>query len=187
MMTRLLCLIGLLFVQTAAIAAPVQYQLDRDLSQVGFSYEYGSGTGQGVMPVKSADIRLDLGNLPASQVTVTLNAQGARTGFLPATRAMKGPEVLHTARHPDIHFQSTQFVGNLNAAKVHGNLTIRGVTQPVTLSAKLYRQHGTQADDLSRLTIRLTGSVSRAAYGAKGFAQQVGDQITLDIFARINL
>jgi polyisoprenoid-binding protein YceI len=68
---------------------------------------------------------------------------------------------------------------------VVGNLTIRGVTRPVRLAAQLYRQKGTAEGDRSRLSIRLTGSVSRAAFGATGWADLVGDTVAIDILARI--
>ena len=37
------------------------------------------------------------------------------------------------------------------------------------------------------LTVRLKGSVSRKDFGATGFADMVGDEVTLDIRAHIRL
>lgn len=170
---------------TWAHAEPAQYRLDTARSHVGFSYSFNGSERTGQMPVKSADMLIDLNNIPASTVSVVLDARAARAGFIIATQAMKAPEVLNTAQFPHIHFQSTRISGNLNGATVTGDLTVRGVTRPVALSARLYRQRGTDISDLSHLTILLTGAVSRSAFGAGGYATYVGDRITLRIVARI--
>ena len=43
----------------------------------------------GTMQVKSADLRLDLNDVPASQVNVVLNARSAKAGAFFFTEAMK--------------------------------------------------------------------------------------------------
>ncbi|MDA3857738.1 MAG: YceI family protein [Roseovarius sp.] len=137
------------------------------------------------MPVKSATMRIDLRNVSASQIDVSLDASGAKAGFFFATQAMKGPEVLDTARFPTVRFTSTRITGSLLKATVVGDLTVRGVTRPVTLNAALYRQRGTDPVDLDNLTVLLTGTISRSAFGANGFSAKVGDKIGLRIIARI--
>lgn len=172
---------------TAALgmAAPQAYSLDTARSIVGFSYEVEGTPYQGTMPVKSAEITLDLDNLPASRVRVTLDAAGARAGFFLATQAMKDPTVLDTGRFPDITFRSTNLTGDLSGATVQGELTMRGVTRLITLDARLYRQRGTAPDDRRNLAVLLTGQVSRSAFGATGYSGMVGDTIGLRIIARI--
>lgn len=168
-----------------ASAAPEAYRLNASESIVGFTYLFQGNSTQGRMPVKSANMRLDLDNVPASTVDVTLDARRAKAGFIFATETMKGPSVLNTDRFPEIRFRSTSITGDLSGATVIGNLTVRGVTRPVTLKAGLFRQSGTQAGDRSRLIIQLTGTISRAAFGAGGFPKFVDDQIALNIIARI--
>ncbi|SEM34078.1 Polyisoprenoid-binding protein YceI [Roseovarius azorensis] len=175
-----LCLIA-----TPPAAAPEAYRLDAESSTVGFTYDFGQGGNRGTMPVKSADIRLDLRDVGASQVDVTLDATGARAGFFFATQAMKGPEVLDTARFPEITFRSTAISGTLQAATVSGDLTVRGVTRPVTLQAGLYRLRGRDPASRDRLTVLLTGQIDRRDFGADGFANYVGDMIGLRIIAHI--
>ena len=70
-------------------------------------------------------------------------------------------------------------------AKITGDLTLRDITRPITLDAALYRAPGSAVDDLERLSAQLTGSLSRAAFGATGYAQLVADTVTLDIRAKI--
>ena len=104
-----------------------------------------------------------------------------------ATQAAAAPEAyrLDTARHPLITFRSTRITGTLQTATVEGHLTLRGVTRPVTLTAGLYRQRGTEPRDLDHLTVLLTGQIDRHTFGASGFADLVGPLIDLRIVARI--
>lgn len=175
----------LCFCASLAHAALERYRLDTARSEVMFTYTFEGTEKTGKMPVKSAEIRINLDNIPNSQVSVTLDASAARAGFVFATEMMKGPEVLDTAHHPTIHFQSTSIQGDLSGATVTGNLTIRGVTRMVELEAELYRQRGTAEGDRDNLTVLLTGAVNRADYGAIGFPGFVGKRIGLRILARI--
>jgi polyisoprenoid-binding protein YceI len=166
-------------------AAPQGYWLDTARSTVGFTYSFQGSPTQGSMPVKSADITLDLDNLPNSRVRVTLDAAGAKAGFIFATQAMKDAKVLNTKQFPEIIFTSSGVAGTLSAATVSGNLTVRGVTRPITLRAGLFRQRGTDLRDRRNLAVLLTGKISRSAFGATGYPGMVGDTIDLRILARI--
>lgn len=174
-----------LLLAAPAFATPEAYRLNAPNSVVGFTYQFQGNPTQGRMPVKSARMLLDLDNVPASQVDVTLDVRRAKAGFIFATQAMKGPDVLHTDAHPEIRFRSTKITGDLRGAQVSGDLTVRGITRPVILQAGLFRQGGTEVGDRSRLIVQLTGSISRSAFGASGFPGFVDDRIDLNIIARI--
>ncbi len=89
---------------------------------------------------------------------------------------------------PEILFETTVFraqPGPGARAEIDGNLTIRGVTRPVTLAAEIFRQQGQSDGDLSALSVQMT-AVSRAAYGADGWSDLVGDEVRIRIVARID-
>lgn len=183
---RALLLSGLLaLVAALAQAAPEHYHLDTAHSVVGFTYTLDGREMNGRIPIRDVEMVLDLQNLPASRVSVTLEADRARAGFFIATDAIRGPKVLDTANHPLIRFRATEIRGNLRHATVTGELTVRGITRPVTLDAALGRQQGTAPTDRDRLIVILTGGISRSAFGASGYPNLVGDRIGLRIVARI--
>lgn len=66
-------------------------------------------------------------------------------------------------------------------ALVEGAATIRGVTRPMTLEARLFREAGGDPRDYSRLQVRLTGRLDRHDFRASGFAGLVGPEVELDI------
>ncbi|MCL6283905.1 YceI family protein [Ruegeria sp. 2012CJ41-6] len=171
-------------------AAPQPYLLDRSASKVGFIFTLAGNAQRGTMPVAAADIQIDAANLTASTVDVSVDAARARTGLFFATQAMKSPEVLDTGTYPTIRFVSKQVVlgdgGRLSdGAQLHGDLTLRGVTRPVSFAAFLYRKPGSAASDLAELSIQLRGQISRSAFGAAGYPDLVPDPIILDIRAVI--
>lgn len=166
-------------------ADPETYRLDRENSRVGFSWFLGSEENKGQMAVKSAALSLDFERLANSQVSVAVDVTKARAGFAFATQGLKSRQILWADRFPTINFVSKRFRRNGDGALVDGDITIRGVTRPITLNASLFRPAGADPTDRSKLTIRLNGSVSRAAFGADGFSDLAGDEVKIRIVARI--
>jgi polyisoprenoid-binding protein YceI len=56
----------------------------------------------------------------------------------------------------------------------------------VTLDAEIFRRAGTAVGDRDRMSIHLQGRVSRAAFGATGWSDMVGDEVRLIVVARID-
>lgn len=184
---RLLLALVFALAATAPAAAPLRYGLDTRASEVAFEVDMGQSPLRGRMPVAAADLILDFDRAAGSRVRVILDAAGARMAFPFATEAMQGPAGLHTAAHPAIRFESTRITAEGEGARVEGRLTVRGITRPVILHARIYRPKGTAPGERRQLSIRLTGRLSRAAFGASGFSDLVGDEVRLDILARIRL
>ena len=169
-----------------ATAATVNYTLDAAASTVAFEADFGPDIITGSIPLLIADLSLDFDQVRNCTVAVTLDVSGAKASFPFAAQALKGPKVLDAGTHPQMTFESTSVAPAGSAADVTGNLTIRGVTKPVTLRAEITRPKGSAAGDFSRLTVRLTGRVKRSDFGATGWADLVGDEVRILITARID-
>ncbi|MBV7407904.1 YceI family protein [Maritimibacter sp. DP1N21-5] len=175
-----------LFAAPAAVADPLRYTLDPANSQVSYSVPFGPDQVSGLMPVVRADILLDFVQNSRSTVTVVLDAASATANFPFAEQALKGPKVLDTGAYPTITFQSDQIRMEETAAELDGLVTIRGVTRPVRLGVQVFRQQGTASGDLSKISVHITGTVRRSDFGATGWADMVGDTVTLKIIARLD-
>ena len=168
-------------------AAARPYLLNRETSTVAFTYLLNGQPVTGRMPVKSADILLDVDNPPNSRVSAEIDAAGANAGPFYATEAMKSESVLDTAHFPTIRFRSERIEGDVNKSNVTGLLTVRDVTKRIVLEAVLYRQRGTQAGDRTNLSILMSGDIDRRQFGAGGYPAIVGPVIRLQILTRITL
>lgn len=182
--------VGLATTPARLWAGNSDYRLDLDATTVQFRFQLNGTWQSGTMPITSSAIELNPSRLAATRVSVVLDATAAKTGFIIATQAMTSAEVLDVAQYPTIRFTSRKIhlgaEGRLSeGAEITGDLTLRGITRPITLQAALYRRAGSAVDDLSQLEFSLTGSLSRAAYGASGYAALVGDRVQLAIHARI--
>ena len=173
----------------AASAAPVSYRLDPEASRVGFEVPFGPDIITGDLPVLTSDIALDFQNPANSRVSVVLDVTRARANFPFASQALKGPRVLAAETFSTISFVSTGIEvipGEVSKALLNGNISIRGVTRPLTLNVALFRPAGRDAFDRERLIVRISGAVSRAAFGATGWSDLVGDTVALDMDLQIH-
>ncbi|NNF25146.1 MAG: YceI family protein [Rhodobacteraceae bacterium] len=179
-------LVALCLSAVAALAGPERYLLDAEKSKVGFAVPFGPDRIRGTFPVREADIVLDFERASNSTVSVVLDVGQAQANFPFATQAMRGPKVLAADTHPDITFVSRSVAAQDGGAIVSGDITIRGVTRPIDLRADVFRPKGTELGDRAVLSVVLSGNVARSDFGATGWADLVGDTVTLDIRVQVN-
>jgi len=175
---------------SAGNAAPLSYTLDKGASRVGFEVSFGPDQITGELPVQSAEITLDFQQVANSSVAVVLDVGNAKANFPFATQALRGPKVLDTTRFPTISFVSTEIQVLPDApskARMSGEITIRDTTRPITLGAELFRPADRALGERERLIVQLSGAVSRAAFGATGWSDLVGDTVALDLMLQIDL
>lgn len=77
---------------------------------------------------------------------------------------LKSEEFFHAEKYNDITFASTRYHANGNEATVQGNLTIRGITRPVTLNVEF---NGVVVDPYgqTKAGFAVTGKISRKEFG----------------------
>ena len=172
-------LIGALRAQSAP-AAPATYKLDGVHSMVifrikhlGVSYTYGrfndvSGT------VKWA------GSNPAgASFDVTIKAASVDTNEPRRDQHLRGPDFFDAKQFPTIRFKSTNTeAGEGGAFKLTGNLTLHGVTQPITVT---FQQIGEGKDPWGgyRAGFESTFKIKRSDFGMTKILNAAGDEVTL--------
>lgn len=187
---RMMIAAGLASCATPALAERQAYELVADGSTVSFIFTAGGAAQTGSIPVETADIIVDTRNLTRSDAQVTADIRKITSSIIFITQTIKSPELLDAENHPFVRFSSTEIrlgaTGRISqGAVIAGDLTLRGVTLPIALQAALTRPAGTPPDDLGVLYIQLNGALSRAAYGASGYASLAEDRVELDIRAEI--
>ncbi len=187
---RLLIASALSAFATVGHTSSQSYELVAQGSRVAFIFTANGASQSGTVPVQQADILVDRRALSNSTARVTADIREIRSGLVFITQAIKSRELLDAATHPLVTFESTRIrlgaKGRISeGAQIEGQLTLRGVTRPITLDAVLSRPAGTPPDDLSVLFIQLDGQLSRSAYGASGYPDLADDIVRLDIRAEI--
>jgi polyisoprenoid-binding protein YceI len=95
---------------------------------------------------------------------------------------IQGEDFLDTAKYPKAMFKSTNvvFEGD-KPAKIEGNLTIKGVTKPVTLTVTSFQAmpHPMQKKDAIGANAYTT--IKRSEFNTGKYAPNVGDEVRIDI------
>ncbi len=83
---------------------------------------------------------------------------------------LRGADFFAVDKHPTITFQSTSFTKiSEGKYKVKGDLTMRGVTKPVELTATA--RYGDQPMNQKRIAgVKVTGTIDRTQFGVGGGA-----------------
>jgi polyisoprenoid-binding protein YceI len=107
---------------------------------------------------------------------------------LDATRDthLKSPDFLDVAQFPSITFNSTKLEGTGDGLKIYGNLTIHGVTKPVTLNVEEITPEGKDPWGNTRIGASAKTKIKRTDFGLSwnaaletgGFL--LGDELKLD-------
>ncbi len=138
-MKRLTVMLSLaaLTLATAAFAAPVKYTFDAVHSEVGFTVRHLFSKVPGRFTEYDGAIQFDEKNLPASSVEFTIQAKSITTGNERRDGHLRSPDFFDVEKLPTITFKSTK-VSALKGQKftVMGDLTMKGVTRPVTLECE---------------------------------------------------
>lgn len=187
---RMMLAAGLSVLATRTLSAERAYRLVPEGSTITFVFNANGTEQSGTVPVETADIIVNTRALVRSRAVVTADIRKVKAGIFLVAEAIKSADLLDAANHPVVRFASTQVrLGDggriSDGAIIEGDLTLRGVTLPIALQARLSRPAGTAPDDLSVLYIQLNGTLSRSAYGASGYAGLADDTVALDIRAEI--
>ncbi len=85
----------------------------------------------------------------------------------------------------DAHFVSTSVAAHGDSATINGDLTLNGVTKPVTLNATFYGagKMPAQMGGAENVGFHATGTIRRSEFGIGNFVPMVGDEVKLDIAA----
>jgi len=167
---------------TPALAAPETYVIDPTHTFARFSYDhFGLSTQLSRFDKTSGTVVLDKEAKTAS-VDVVIDTTSVDTGYATFNEHIQAPDFLDTAQFPTATFKSTKvdFAGDQPTA-IHGNLTIKGITRPVTLTVKRYvnMQHPMLKKDA--IGADATTVIKRSDFNASKYAPNVGDELTISV------
>lgn len=133
--TRTAIAVSLLLPGTLLIAQnATTYAIDPAHSQVDFGIKHmGISTVHGRFAIKEGTINLDPQNVAQSAVTATIDVTSVDTGVGARDAHLRSSDFFDTAKYPTATFKSTKVTQANGGFDVVGDLTLHGVTKPVTL------------------------------------------------------
>lgn len=118
-----------------ALADTTTWQIDPNHANAQFFVKHlGISTVQGEFTKVTGTVTIDNSDISKSTVDVTIPTDTVYTRVTMRDNDLKSEHFLDVAKYPDITFKSTSIskTGD-DTYDVNGDLTIRGVTKPVTL------------------------------------------------------
>lgn len=166
----------------AAFAAPETFVLDGTHSFPRFSYShFGYSTQLSHFDKTSGKVVFDKAAKTGS-VDIVIDTKSVNTGYPTFNEHIQGDDFLDTAKFPTATFKSTKvvFEGD-KPAKVEGNLTIKGVTKPVTLTVTSFQAMPHPMLKKDAIGANAFTVVKRSEFNAGKYAPYVGDEVRIDI------
>ncbi|MEP6968520.1 MAG: YceI family protein [Pseudomonadota bacterium] len=166
-------------VQPGAYAIePTHTRILFSLSHLGFTTWYGDFTGA------KGSARIDPAKPGASSLEVSVPAASVATTNATLDAELKGAEWLDANRYPVISFIARRFsVTGPNSGEIQGDLTLHGVTRPVTLKAHFNGSGKNPLSGAYTAGFEGMGSIKRSDFGVTKYVPLVGDDVTLIISA----
>lgn len=177
---------------TRSTPTTTEWAIDPTHAHVGFTVPHMVVSEvEGQFKSFSGKVLLDEKDPTRSQVAFTAEVGSVDTGNAERDTHLKSGEFFDAAKFPQIQFKSSKIVRSGKGYKITGDLTIRGVTKPVTLDATLSEAVQNPWGKLVRAS-KLTGNIKRSDFGVswnkaldKG-GVVVGDEVAIEIKLELN-
>lgn len=154
-------------------------------SEVRFSYVMGLSTQRGRFSRVEGDLQFDDSAPQNSKVFAKIATASVETGQPIIDDELKGVNFFNAKTQPAVTFQSRSVKAtSADAAQITGDITVNGVTKPVTLDVTL-TEHDDPALKYSAGSKEFVAKtkISRSAFKMDSYADMVGDEIVIEIHA----
>lgn len=188
MVTTIRSVLGAAAAVAALVATPVlaadKFDLDKTHAAVVFTVSHlGLSKTWGWFRDIDGDLMLDRDSIPASSVTLTMQAASIDTNHDKRDDHLRNADFFNAKEFPQITFKSTEIKQtSTRTADIIGDMTMLGVTRPVTLHATLNHIGDHPRDkSMEAAGFSATGQIRRSDFGMTYAVPFVGDAITIFI------
>ncbi len=181
-MKKLVLVAVLSAVSATALAAPETFGIEPTHTYPRFEYSHFGYSNQVQRFDKtSGKIVLDRAAKTGS-VDITIDATSVNTGYALFNQHIQAEDYFHTEKFPTISYKSTavKFEGDKPVA-VAGNLTIKGVTKPVTLTVTSFHAMPHPMLKKDAIGANAVAKVKRSDFNMGKNVPYVSDEVTLSI------
>lgn len=166
------------------------YQIDPKHSGAQFQVRHmGIANVKGEFGLINGTVEFDPASPEAARLDVSIDIGSLHTRDEARDGHIKGGDFLDAENHSAITYKSTKVAKAGDGYSVDGNLTIRGITNPVTLNVSEVSKEVTDPWGMLRRGATATAQISRKAFGmgfnaeVPGAGPMISDEVavTLDI------
>jgi polyisoprenoid-binding protein YceI len=157
------------------------FTLDKSHAKVVFAItHFGFSTYYGAFPDLDGTLDFDPKAPAKSKLDVTINVKGLATTNPKLDEHLNSPDFFDTAKFPTATFKTTKIeVTGATTGKITGDLTLHGVTKPVTLNASF---HGGGSNPMTKAYVvgfDAKAEVKRSEFGIDKYVPYVSDEVEL--------
>ena len=170
----------------AASAQTSTWKIDSTHSGIDFKIRHlGVSNVRGTFSKPAGIVKLDEKDVTRSSVEATIATNTVNTNEDARDKHLKSPDFFDIDKFPAMTFRSTSLANSGGKLTLTGNLTLNGVTKPVTLTLDGPAPPQTDAKGVTRSGFSATGTIHRPDFnfGPKYSSPILGEdvQFTVDI------
>lgn len=182
-MKRILSTLSIVLLATAAYAQT--FSIDPNHSSVNFTVRHLVGKVAGHFDKFEGTFDYDAANPKAWKTMATIDVASINTSNEKRDGHLKSPDFFDAAKIPTMSFKSTGVTDvSGNKAKLHGDLTLHGITKPVVLDLEIGGVVKDPFGSGQRAGASATGKINRHDFGVNGPATMssvIGDDVDMVI------
>jgi polyisoprenoid-binding protein YceI len=155
------------------------YKVDPVHSSVIFSIKhFGVTDFYGDFKQIAGTVTFDAADLSKSSVELTVPVESLDTRNDKRDQHLKGPDFFNAQQFPAITFKSNKIEGSGDSYKISGDLTIHGVTKPITVDFKKGADNKGQKGE-TRSGGETRFAIKRSDYDMKFMTGPLGDDVNI--------
>jgi polyisoprenoid-binding protein YceI len=182
-MIRRIALVTSLALATMPLYATT-YTLEPDYTQGVFRWNHlGFSNPAAQFSQGAGTLEFDQADPSKSSVKVTIPLNSLNTGVPALDEHLRSADFFETAKFPTAAFVSTKVEKSVAAdqLKVTGDLSLHGMTRPVTLDVTVVKIGTNPRTSLPTIGFEATARLKRSDFGLGKFVPQVSDEIQMKI------
>ena len=170
-----------------AAAQSSQWQLDPAHSSAQFAVRHmGISNVRGTFTKLSGSARYDPADSKNDSVEVTIEAASVDSRVEMRDNDLRSDHFFDVQKYPTITFRSTKVESaGADKLKITGDLTIRGITKPVTLDVDGPSKPVKDGQGRLHMGVSAMATVNRTDFGMTGYQGIAGNEVTLTIDAEL--
>jgi polyisoprenoid-binding protein YceI len=156
------------------------YRIQQSSSRVGFCVDTRLARIEGDFRHFQGGMALTAGDSTDGQTMVLIRADSLDTEGAIIKKMLKSEDFFDVEHYPEVLFISNGFKWTgPKTAVLKGDLTIRGITRPVTFNVTLTAVDANKVDKAQKILVKATTTIDRSEFGMKKLATMVNNNVQL--------